>query len=462
MAKHAKTLSGFTPYSHMAARAADAASLLAGGGLAYLYRFGSMGDMLERYQWMMLSGMLLGLLIFSSCGIYRSWRGAVRVELVVRIAQGVVILGAMILTYLYFTKTGALFSRTWLSLWLSSAFALCVSIRTIAYPILNRIRSQGRNRKKVILVGDLDSCQTALRHVRQQPSAGFDIVSVRLMDTAGCAALGVPDCRAFNIEVDRELRSDEIWVCLPLSRGQAVDQILKQLGHCIGNIRYLPDMQGLRLLNHDISTVAGLYLLDMSCSPMSGSSRFIKLLEDKLLAGLALVVLSPLMLSIALAVKLTSRGPVFYRQQRMSWNGESFQMLKFRTMPVDAEKHGVRWGGAKTKKTTSIGRFLRRSSLDELPQLLNVIRGDMSLVGPRPERPVFVDRFKQEIPGYMRKHMVHAGITGWAQVHGWRGDTDLKARIEHDLWYIDNWSVWLDLKIMFLTMWRGLFHPHAH
>lgn len=446
----------------MAARAADAVALVAGGGLAYLIRFGSVIDMVERYQWMMLCGMLLGLLVFSSCGIYRSWRGAVRVELVVRIAQGIVMLGAVIFTYLYFTKSGTLFSRVWLALWLSSAFVLCVGIRAFAYPILNRIRSQGRNRKKVILVGDSDSCQNALQHVRQQPSAGFDIIAVRLMDAAGCAAMQVPDCRAFDSEADRDLKSDEIWVCLPLSRGRAVERVLKHLSYCIGNIRYLPDMQGLRLLNHDISSVAGLYLLDMSCSPMSGSSRFIKMIEDKLLAGVALLMLSPLMLLIAVLIKLTSAGPVFYRQERMSWNGEAFQMLKFRSMPVDSEKHGVQWGGARTKQTTPIGRFLRRSSLDELPQLINVIRSEMSLVGPRPERPLFVDQFKREIPDYMQKHMVHAGITGWAQVHGWRGDTDLKMRIEHDLWYIDNWSVWLDLKIMFLTLWRGLFHPHAH
>ncbi len=145
----------------------------------------------------------------------------------------------------------------------------------------------------------------------------------------------------------------------------------------------------------------------------------------------------------------------------MSWNGDTFQMLKFRSMSTDSETDGIRWGGADSKKVTPVGRFLRRSSLDELPQLINVIKGEMSLVGPRPERTVFVEQFKREIPGYMQKHMVHAGITGWAQVHGWRGDTDLKVRIEHDLWYIDNWSVWLDLKILFLTVWRGFFHPHA-
>ncbi|MBY5930379.1 undecaprenyl-phosphate glucose phosphotransferase [Halomonas sp. DP8Y7-3] len=461
MARVAKTISGFEGYSHLAARIADASGLLLGGFLAYWLRFGSLLDMVERYQWMMLSGMLLGMVVFGACGIYRSWRGAVRVELVVRIAHAFVILAGIVFTYLYFTKTGARFSRLWLGLWLSNAFLFSVGIRTLAYPLLNRIRRQGRNRKGVILVGELDSCLVAAHRIAAQSSAGFDVTAVRLVDASDCSKFGAVDCRAFDRVLDASLVSDEIWVCLPLARGSLLDDILRSLDHCIGNVRYMPDMQGLRLLNHDISTVAGLYLLDMSCTPMSGTARFIKAAEDKLLAGIALVLVSPVMIAISLAVKLTSRGPVFYHQERMSWNGESFQMLKFRSMAVDSESEGISWGGANCKRVTPVGRFLRRSSLDELPQLINVIKGDMSLVGPRPERTVFVERFKHEIPGYMQKHMVLAGITGWAQIHGWRGDTDLKSRIEHDLWYIDNWSIWLDFKILFLTMWRGFFHPHA-
>ncbi|WP_275286414.1 undecaprenyl-phosphate glucose phosphotransferase [Halomonas elongata] len=461
MPRAAKTLSGFEAYSHIAARFADACSLLTGGFLAYWLRFGSLESMVERYQWMMLSGMLLGMVIFGSCGLYRSWRGAVRVELVVRIVHAFVILGGTIFTYLYFTKTGAEFSRLWLGMWLLGAFIMCVGIRTIAYPLLNRLRSHGRNRKSVILIGDLESCLKAHRQISAQPSAGFDIRAVRLMDASGCKRFNVADCCAFDSERDAGLVSDEIWVCLPLSRGNLVERLLNDLDHCIGNIRYMPDMRGIRLLNHDISTVAGLYAFDMSCSPMSGRARFIKAVEDKLLAGVALVLLSPLMLVIALCVRLTSRGPVLYRQERMSWNGQRFQMLKFRSMAVDNERDGVCWGNAQNKQATTVGRLLRRVSLDELPQLINVIKGEMSLVGPRPERTVFVERFKHEIPGYMQKHMVQAGITGWAQVHGWRGDTDLHVRIEHDLWYIDNWSVWLDLKILFLTVWRGVFHHNA-
>ncbi|MCX2524837.1 undecaprenyl-phosphate glucose phosphotransferase [Larsenimonas rhizosphaerae] len=450
-----KTISGFAPYSHLAARLADVAAIILAGFAAYAIRFGVSGPIDERYLWMMLFSTLSGMIIFSASGVYRSWRGAVRVELVVRIGHGFMILGAIIFTYLYLSKTGIRFSRLWLMYWLLMAFVLSVGIRTLAYPALNRLRRYGKNRKQIILVGDIESCRTAVHAMRNNPSVGFDIARIRLMDTAsGHETLGIADCRPFDPAVDDNMQADEIWICLPLSRGAVVEEVMSVLSYCVANVRYMPDMQGLRLLNHNISTVGGLYLLDMSCSPMSDSAQFFKLLEDRLLAVMALLLCSPLFLSLAIAVKLTSKGPVFYRQQRMSWNGKAFDMLKFRSMVTTAEQDGVTWGQARHKQMTPIGRWLRRTSLDELPQFINVLKGDMSIVGPRPERILFVDQFKSEIPGYMQKHMMKAGITGWAQVNGWRGDTDLKKRIEFDLWYIENWSLLLDIKIIFMTFLR--------
>ena len=195
---------------------------------------------------------------------------------------------------------------------------------------------------------------------------------------------------------------------------------------------------------------------------MTGLNQLVKWLEDKVLSSLILLMISPLMLLLSLGVKLTSPGPVFYRQERVGLNSKPFHMLKFRSMPVDTEKSGVKWGGSAAKATTRFGQFIRKTSLDELPQFLNVLKGDMSIVGPRPERPMFVEQFKEEIPDYMKKHLVKAGITGWAQVHGWRGDTDLNTRIEYDLYYIENWSIWLDLKIIFLTVFKGFVNKNAY
>ena len=224
----------------------------------------------------------------------------------------------------------------------------------------------------------------------------------------------------------------------------------------------MPDMGDFRLINHDVSNVADLFLLDLSCSPISGSARLLKRTEDAVLSSIILLCISPILLVVALGVRLSSKGPIFYRQERVGLNGRPFMMLKFRSMPVDSEKNGVQWGGARDKQVTRFGAFIRKTSLDELPQFINVLKGDMSIVGPRPERTLFVERFKHEIPGYMQKHMVKAGITGWAQINGWRGNTDLAKRIECDLWYIENWSVWLDLKIVFLTIFKGFVNQHAY
>ncbi len=196
---------------------------------------------------------------------------------------------------------------------------------------------------------------------------------------------------------------------------------------------------------------------------MQGHARLLKAVEDRALAAGILLMIAPLMAMIAVAVKLSSPGPVFYRQERMSWNNRTFQMLKFRSMPVDAETgSGAVWAKAGENRATRVGAFLRRTSLDELPQFINVLKGDMSIVGPRPERPVFVHKFKHEIPAYMKKHMVKAGITGWAQVNGWRGSTDLHKRIECDLFYIENWSLWFDIKIVIMTLFKGFVHKNAY
>jgi exopolysaccharide biosynthesis polyprenyl glycosylphosphotransferase len=184
---------------------------------------------------------------------------------------------------------------------------------------------------------------------------------------------------------------------------------------------------------------------------------------DIVLSLIALIVLSPFMLALALLVKLTSRGPVFYRQERCGLNGDSFQMLKFRSMRVDAEQQtGAVWTSKDDPRRTWFGTLIRKTSLDELPQIINVLRGDMSLVGPRPERPVFIQKFKKTIPNYMARHCVKAGITGWAQVHGWRGNTSLRKRVQFDLYYITHWTPWLDIRILWMTVFRSFRDRNAY
>jgi exopolysaccharide biosynthesis polyprenyl glycosylphosphotransferase len=184
---------------------------------------------------------------------------------------------------------------------------------------------------------------------------------------------------------------------------------------------------------------------------------------DLALGSLAFVALLPVMAALAVAVRLQSKGPVFYTQERMGLDGRVFQMFKFRTMVPDAEREtGAVWSSPGDARRTRLGAFLRRTGLDELPQIWNVLRGDMSLVGPRPERPTLIEQFRREVPGYMLRHKVRAGLTGWAQIHGWRGNTSLHERLEHDIYYIQNWSLSLDLRILLATLWRGWRDRNAY
>jgi exopolysaccharide biosynthesis polyprenyl glycosylphosphotransferase len=196
---------------------------------------------------------------------------------------------------------------------------------------------------------------------------------------------------------------------------------------------------------------------------MVGWAGIQKRLFDIAATSGVLLAAAPLMALIAIALRITSGRPILFAQERMGLDGRVFRMLKFRTMPIDAEAEtGPVWNTADDSRATPLGSLLRKTSLDELPQLWNVLRGDMSLVGPRPERPVFIEEFRREIPGYMLRHKVKAGLTGWAQVHGWRGNTSLHERIEHDIYYIQNWTLGLDIRILMMSLWRVWFQRNAY
>jgi Undecaprenyl-phosphate glucose phosphotransferase len=229
------------------------------------------------------------------------------------------------------------------------------------------------------------------------------------------------------------------------------------------DVKVVPDLLQVIALRARLEDLDGIPVINVNDVPLQGINSAVKRAIDVGISALALAALAVPLGLVALAVRLTSRGSVFYRQERMGLDGKSFTIVKFRSMYDNAEREtGPVWATADDPRVTPLGRFLRRSNLDEMPQLWNVLRGDMSIVGPRPERPHFVQQFKHRIPQYMLRHKVKAGLTGWAQVNGWRGNTPLEKRIEYDLYYIENWSVRLDLKIMWLTLLRGFFHKHAY
>jgi Undecaprenyl-phosphate glucose phosphotransferase len=261
----------------------------------------------------------------------------------------------------------------------------------------------------------------------------------------------------------KRLSPDLVIVTLPHAESARLADILEKIGDDPVTIHFVPDVAGLASLRGGIETFEGIPFIHLRESPLYGWNRLLKRAFDLVLGTLVLLLVSPLMVVVALLVKFTSPGPVLFWQERMGLDGRSFAMLKFRTMRVDAESQtGPVWTRPEDPRRTAVGTFLRRWSLDELPQLFNVLRGEMSLVGPRPERPELVQEFRPRIPGYMLRHKVKAGMTGWAQINGWRGDTSLERRIQCDLYYIERWSLGFDLKIMILTMWRGFFSDNAY
>ena len=232
--------------------------------------------------------------------------------------------------------------------------------------------------------------------------------------------------------------------------------VMDLLSQSSARIRLSVDLSDYHLLNHGIGEINNTPMIDLSAPPFSGVNAFIKLIEDYVLGSLILLLLSPIMIVLAILVKWNSPGPIFYRQKRVGLNGREFAMFKFRSMPINTEESGIQWGSSDKKVKDGFSRFLRKYNLDELPQFFNVLSGKMSIVGPRPERIEFITELANDIANYNKKHLVKAGITGWAQVNGLRGDTDLQKRIEYDLYYIDNWSLFLDLKIIGITIIQSI------
>jgi Undecaprenyl-phosphate glucose phosphotransferase len=244
---------------------------------------------------------------------------------------------------------------------------------------------------------------------------------------------------------------------------QHISSKLDEIANQVPDIQMIPDLFRFTRFSAGIENIRGIPVINVHSSPMDGASVILKRLLDIFGSLVGIILVSPIMLIAAVLVKLSSRGPILYRQERMGLDGRPFMILKFRSMPLDAEKKtGAVWATANDQRPTWIGGLMRKTSIDELPQLFNILRGQMSLVGPRPERPVFVEDFRRQIPGYMLRHKVKAGLTGWAQVNGWRGNTSLEKRIEFDLFYIQNWSIWMDIKIILMTCIRIFFDRNAY
>ena len=345
--------------------------------------------------------------------------------------------------------------------------ALTFGEREVVRELLERRWRAGIGLKRILIAGAGELGRLVADKILEHRELGYHIVGF-VDDRAGGDVLGHRGLPLLGTldeagEIATREGVDHLYVALPAEEHVGMLQLLETVGRECIDVKVVPDLLQVIALKARLEDLDGIPIININDVPLQGFNSVLKRSLDVLLSSAALLLLALPFAIIAAIIKLTSPGPVFYRQERMGLDGKPFIIYKFRSMYQDAEREtGPVWASRDDPRCTPIGRLLRRTNVDELPQLWNVLRGDMSLVGPRPERPFFVHQFKQRIPQYMLRHKVRAGLTGWAQVNGWRGNTSIEKRIEYDLYYIENWSVTLDFKIMWLTVLKGFFQKHAY
>ncbi|WP_343718953.1 undecaprenyl-phosphate glucose phosphotransferase [Achromobacter dolens] len=398
--------------------------------------------------------------LFPAFRLYVSWRGRRLTDLVVRSLAAWATVFALGILVSFLMHQSASVSRLWAATWFGSVALALAGVRLAAYTILGAARDRGLDRKRVLLVGFGALGHDLWRRVERYREAGYEIAGIYAEAHENLP----PQVRRLH-ELDalhgfvREHNVREVWIVLPMEAGQELREVLYHLRNDLVDIRWIPDVMSIQLLGHRIGEFLGLPAIQLNSLPAAGVRGLAKEAFDRAFALCALVGLSPVMLTVACLVKLTSRGPVLFTQPRLGVDGKVFHVYKFRTMTVHQEHGVVTQATRNDARITRIGGFLRRTSLDELPQFLNVLRGDMSVVGPRPHALEHNELYKDLVQRYMMRHRVKPGITGWAQVNGLRGQTDtlrkMSDRIEHDIYYIQHWTFRMDLMIIARTAVSG-------
>jgi len=405
-------------------------------------------------------------IVYYFYGLYSVRRHRSRIEegFAVLVATG---LATLLLTGLATFYRGFSYSRLVLLLFFVADVLFVFAGRTAIRRYLEEAWRHGFGVRHVLVVGAGRLGRAVIDKLAEHPEAGLRAVAMldddpqRLGELYRSIPVAGPTSQA--AAAVEQLGVDTVFLALPLEAHRTMLEVLKEVGRTVADVRVVPDLLQHITFRAGVEDLDGLPVVHLTQVPLSGWMSLVKRTVDLFVSSTALVVLSPAFAAIALAIRREDKGQVFYRQRRMGLDGRPFEILKFRSMVPGAEdESGPTWASPEDPRCTRVGHFLRRWSLDELPQLINVLRGDMSLVGPRPERPEFVREFKETFPQYMLRHRVRAGMTGWAQVHGWRGNTSLTKRIEYDLYYIENWTLSLDVKILWMTLRHGLTHRNAY
>ncbi|CAM3517980.1 undecaprenyl-phosphate glucose phosphotransferase [Bordetella sputigena] len=398
--------------------------------------------------------------IFPAFRLYTSWRGRSLFDLSARsFAAWTTVFALGILISFLNHQVGAI-SRLWALTWYVGTAAGLIGLRLAVHGILREARDRGLDRKRVVMIGFGTLGHDLWRRAAAARSSGYEIAGI-YVNTKEQLPSRAHRLNALN-ELSpfiREHEVREVWIALPVESSQLVREAIYHLRHDPIDVRWIPDVMSVRLLGHRVDEFLGVPAIELNSLPAAGIRGMAKEVFDRVFAFFVLLGLSPVLLSIALLIKLTSRGPVLFTQKRLGVDGRVFQVYKFRSMTVHQEHGTVTQATRNDARVTPIGAFLRRTSLDELPQFINVLRGEMSVVGPRPHALEHNEQYKDVVASYMMRHRVKPGITGWAQVNGYRGQTDtvhkMRSRVEFDLYYIQNWTFLMDLRIIAKTAVSG-------
>ena len=450
--------------------AADVVMLTGAFLLAYVTRFDGPIPVLygmpawEETLLSLATVLLVFPITYRQARLYATNRARTHIGEVFEVFKATIMATLIVVALTYFTRER--YSRLMLAFFSVYAFVGVSSARLLLRGVLSAVRRRGYNLKSILVIGAGELGQRVIETVEGHKELGFRVVGLLSLrpDKVGQQVLGVPVVgHVKDVDTVLDARSvDQVIIAVPLEEQGAVKPLMEQLALRTVDVKVVPDLYQYVTLYGGLEEFGGLPIISLQGDPMAGWNMVAKRVFDILFALVALFVSAPFMLLVAIAVKLTSRGPLLYAQERMGMDGQTFHILKFRTMRTDAESSGALMARKDDPRRTPIGTFLRKYSLDELPQFFNVLTGDMSLVGPRPERPVFIEEFKRQIPRYHLRHKVKAGITGWAQINGLRGQTSIQKRIEYDLYYIENWSLLMDLKILVRTALGGFLSKNAY
>lgn len=425
----------------------------------------------DRYLVMGLIGSLLFVFFAHMVGIYTSWRGRSLFSSFKLILSSWLITWATLIIIAFLYKDAENFSRLGVTFWAITVPITLMLYRILIRSILGNYRANGKNTKNIVIIGAGKVGQNVCQTINSNRWLGFNISAFIDDDPklANTKLDNIPIIGTTNqvTELIKQYKFDEVYICLPMSAEPKIKAILNLLTDTTAIVKFVPDLFTFDLMHAQWTDLKGIPVVSVFDTPLNASyARAIKRIEDISLSIIILILITPLLIGIAIAVKLTSPGAVIFKQKRYGLNGKEIKVYKFRSMTTMDNGECIKQATKNDARITQVGAFLRKTSLDELPQFINVIQGKMSIVGPRPHACAHNEEYRKLVPKYMQRHLVKPGITGWAQVNGWRGETDtlekMEKRIEYDLHYINNWSLWLDIKIIILTIFKGFIGSNAY